>query len=194
MDVILAVSILKSVGLFDWFKNKFGDSPSAEIAKKVVDTAVAVAGGDLNTVTGILKADPAKAALVAAEIEKQELEYFRLRNAHELSLRDKDTADMQIVNDTFTQELQNSANEAWYQKAWRPANGFCVALGSFVGVIGVTWLMFEAIGHGNTNALLAVPQLATAIAMILAVPGAAVGIAAWKRGSAQIEEIKNKAP
>ena len=190
MDALLAVSILKSIGVFEWFKSKFGSSPGAEVAKKVVDTAVAITGKNPAEILTVLNGDPLKAAEVAVAIQEKELELFRANAQYTLALRDKDSVDIATVNETIRAELLNSQNEAWYQKAWRPANGFSIALGSFVAVLGATWLMYEGIVHGRSEAILAIPQLATGIAMILAVPGAAVGIAAWKRGSEQIERVK----
>lgn len=97
---------------------------------------------------------------------------------------------IKIVNDTIQTELANSANEAWYQKAWRPACGFSLAIGSFVGVFFTCILFYKAIIENNIDALNAIPQLATSLALILGVPGAAVGIAAWHRGVEKIEDIK----
>lgn len=99
--------------------------------------------------------------------------------------RAADTAELSAVNETMREELRNSANETWYQKGWRPANGFCVAFGSFISVIFTCYLFYLAIIMKDLTALNAVPQLATAIALILAVPGAAVGITAWHRGQKQ---------
>jgi hypothetical protein len=42
----------------------------------------------------------------------------------------------------------------------------------------------------DENALNAIPTFVSSIAMVLAVPGAAVGIKAWHRGRAQIAEIQ----
>lgn len=115
---------------------------------------------------------------------------LKLQLDHELEQRRADSADINTVNETMRVELQNALNEAWYQKAWRPANGFAVALGSFCAVIGACILTAQAIANKDPSALNAIPQLATSIALILGVPGAAVGIAAWHRGKMQREEVK----
>lgn len=99
--------------------------------------------------------------------------------------RSADSADLSVINETIREELRNSANEEWYQKAWRPANGFCVAIGSFVAVVYSCYLFYLAIVMKDITALNAVPALATSIGLILAVPGAAVGITAWHRGKRQ---------
>jgi len=94
------------------------------------------------------------------------------------------------INATIVAELQNSDKEAWYQKAWRPFLGFCVGIGSLSGVTGVSYLAYQAIFENNPAALNTVPALAMAIATILAIPGAGVGITAWHRGVAQVEQVK----
>lgn len=118
------------------------------------------------------------------------LEMTKLGYSHEEQLAKIDLDQIGVINKTIQIELENSDKEAWYQKAWRPANGFAVAAGAFAGVIAVCCLGFVAIKTKDPAALNMIPALATAIAMILAVPGAAVGIAAWHRGMAQRDEIK----
>lgn len=80
--------------------------------------------------------------------------------------------------------------ETWYQKAYRPACGFAVAAGAFVGIIAITSITLVAVIKGDSIALSAVPGLATSMAMILGVPGAAVGIAAWHRGVQQVKQTE----
>lgn len=121
-------------------------------------------------------------------------EMLALQLNYELEMRKADTADLATVNETMRAELANATAEAWYQKAWRPANGFAVALGSLCGVIGACLLFYRAIVQRDATALNAIPQLATSLALILGVPGAAVGIAAWHRGKMQREEVKQGVP
>jgi hypothetical protein len=49
-------------------------------------------------------------------------------------------------------------------------------------VVATCLLFYQAIIAKDVTALNAMPQLATALALILGVPGAAVGIASWHRG------------
>jgi len=118
---------------------------------------------------------------------------------HEVAMRQADSADISSVNATMQAEASASASEAWYQKAWRPANGFSVALGSFVAVLFVCSLFYQAMflhmpdGMTILQVVNVVPQLATAVATILAVPGAAVGIAAWHRGKMKREQVQPNA-
>jgi hypothetical protein len=129
-----------------------------------------------------------------AELKKIELDFQKemkvLGYKHEEQLLQFDLDQIKTVNETIRVELQNSANEAWYQKAWRPACGFSVALGSFLGVIGTCYLSYKGIILKDANAMVAIPALATSIATILAIPGAAVGIAAWHRGMLQREQAQ----
>jgi roadblock/LC7 domain-containing protein len=110
---------------------------------------------------------------------------------YEIEQRKADTADVAAVNATMTAEAVNSANESWYQKSWRPFNGFVVGIASLVTVIGVLWLSWLALVGKDLNALNAIPTVVSSIAMVLAIPGAAVGITAWHRGRAQIAEIQS---
>lgn len=109
---------------------------------------------------------------------------------YEIEQRKADSADIAAVNATMRDEATNSAGEAWYQKAWRPFNGFVVGLGSFAATVFSCYLFYLGIIGHDPSAINAVPQLATSIALILGVPGAAVGITAWHRGRAQIAEIQ----
>ena len=107
---------------------------------------------------------------------------------YEIEMRKADSADVAAVNTTMQAEVTNSANETWYQKGWRPANGFVVALGSLFATVAVCWLFYVSIKTNNANALAAIPGVTFAVASILAVPGAAVGITAWHRGKLQIAQ------
>jgi len=108
---------------------------------------------------------------------------------YELEQSKLDAQAVDDVNATMRTEIAQSGSEAWYQKAWRPFCGFVVGLGSLAGVLFTCWLFYLAIVQHDGAALGIVPQLATSIALILGVPGAAVGIAAWTRGKAQIAQI-----
>ena len=108
---------------------------------------------------------------------------------HEKDMVLADVSALIAVNATMQAEANNNANEEWYQKAWRPLNGFCVAIGSFVGVVASCVLFAFGIYAKDPNAISAIPQLAASLSMILAIPGAAVGITAWHRGKLQREEI-----
>jgi roadblock/LC7 domain-containing protein len=118
---------------------------------------------------------------------------MQMAYAYEIDQRKADAADLAAINATMQAEVAQSANEAWYQRAWRPFNGFVVGIASLVAVVFTCYLFYLAIVQKDTAALGIVPQLATSIAMILAVPGAAVGITAWTRGKAQVEQIRQQA-
>ena len=127
-----------------------------------------------------------------------ELEKLKIVTAAEVEHRKADSADIASVNATMQKELDASDKEAWYQKAWRPANGFAVAIGSLASVLFVCYLFYVSIVHPNASVNMAsvisvIPQLATSVAMILSVPGAAVGIAAWHRGVQKVLDAKRQA-
>lgn len=96
-----------------------------------------------------------------------------------------ETVTLQAVNTTMQAEAANAANENWFQKGWRPFNGYVVGIASLAAVLGTMWAFYEALAHGKADLLAQVPSMATAVSLILAVPGAAVGITAWHRGVLQ---------
>lgn len=171
----------------------------AEIGLPLLGAALPVPGGlalgkMLGAALGAKSPEEALLKVLKTDEGRQKAEEFQaLHQERILSLlieaekaeRAADNADMTTVNQTMIEELRNSQNETWYQKGWRPANGFCVALGSFVSVVAMCWLMYEAIIGKDITALNAIPALATSIGLILAVPGAAVGITSWHRGMQQ---------
>ena len=126
------------------------------------------------------------------ELMKDRLEEDKLTLQLQLADITADTSALETVNKTMQAEAANSANENWWQKGWRPFNGYVVGLGSFVSVCFVCWLFYETLTSKPQDlaAVIAmIPQLAFNISCILAVPGAAVGITAWHRGRLQREQI-----
>jgi hypothetical protein len=117
---------------------------------------------------------------------------MQMAYAYEIEQRKADSADLTAVNATMQAEAAATANENWWQKGWRPFNGYILGLASLVAVVFTCYLFYLAIVQKDAAALGIVPQLATSIAMILAVPGAAVGITAWSRGKAQLEQIRQQ--
>lgn len=119
---------------------------------------------------------------------------LELTTKAEIADRQADSADIASVNATMIAELQNSANEDRVQRWWRPFNGYVVGAGSFISVVGVLVLFYAALtrpelGMNVATVINVIPQLAMAVATILAVPGAAVGITAWHRGVKQRMEV-----
>lgn len=109
---------------------------------------------------------------------------------YEVEMRKADSADLATVNATMQSEAVASANENWWQKGWRPFNGYVLGLASLITVCGVFVLAYLALSGKDPNALNAIPTIVTAIATVLIIPGTAVGIATWHRGKAQIAEIE----
>lgn len=134
----------------------------------------------------------ADAMVKAKQFEAENrVQLLQMAYNYEIEQRKADTADVAAVNTTMVAEATNSASEEWYQKAWRPFNGFVVGFASLVTVAGVLWLSWLALVGKDMNALNAIPTIVSSIAMVLAIPGAAVGITAWHRGRAQIAEIQS---
>lgn len=137
-----------------------------------------------------LKNNP-DAILKVKQLESNErVRLEELRHQAETAEIQAGVAQIESVNRTMQAEAAAIAGQAWYQKAWRPANGFAVAIGSLLSILFVCYLFYTALtrpdlGMNVATVINTIPTLAFAIASILAVPGAAVGVAAWHRGKMQ---------
>jgi hypothetical protein len=154
-----------------------------------IGTALAAAIGAPSAkpedILAAITANPA-ALQAAREFEaKHQERMLELTTSAEIEARKADSADIAAVNATMSVEAAHSASEEWYQKAWRPFNGFVIGLASLITVAGVLWLSWMALVAKDLNALNAIPTVVSSIAMVLAIPGAAVGITAWHRGVTQ---------
>lgn len=122
------------------------------------------------------------------------LKLKELQDKHEETLAkmayDAENAAIESVNKTMQAEAAAAANENWWQKGWRPFNGYVIGVASFVSVVGVFYLAYLALAGKDPAALNILPSIVTSIAMVLAIPGAAVGITAWHRGLLQREQAK----
>lgn len=133
----------------------------------------------------------ADALAKAKQFEEQHREkLMEMAYQYEVDQRKSDSADLANVNATMQSEAGASASENWWQTGWRPFNGYVLGLASLITVGGVFYLAFLALSGKDANALNAIPTIVSSIAMVLAIPGAAVGITAWHRGRAQIAEIQ----
>lgn len=133
----------------------------------------------------------ADALVKAKQFEEQHREkLMEMAYQYEVDQRKADSADVASVNATMQSEAGASASENWWQTGWRPFNGYVLGLASLITVGGVFYLAFLALSGKDANALNAIPTIVSSIAMVLAIPGAAVGITAWHRGRAQIAEIQ----
>jgi roadblock/LC7 domain-containing protein len=163
--------------------------PGGEALGSALAAAIGQPGAAPEVVLNALKQNASALSAAKTFESAQQVNILKLQIDAEIAARNAESADIAVVNTTMQEEDKASASEAWYQKAWRPANGFSVALGSFASVIAVCYLFYRAIVDKDVTALSVIPSLATAIATILAVPGAAVGIAAWHRGKMQIAQV-----
>lgn len=168
--------------------------PGAAAITRVLANQIGAASSDPGDILSKLATDP-KALAEARKFEAENrATMLRIITEHEARMRAADSQDLATINATIQAELVNAAQEAWYQKAWRPACGFSVAAGSFAAVLFVCALFYQALISGDiASTVSVVPSLASAIALILGVPGAAVGIAAWHRGRQKITAIERLA-
>jgi hypothetical protein len=110
----------------------------------------------------------------------------------EIDKRRADSADIAAVNTTMTAEAANASSENWWQKGWRPLNGYVVGLTSAFSVLFVCYLTYLGVVGHDAGALAAIPSVASTIAEILVIPGAAAGITAWHRGVMQVKQVINQ--
>jgi hypothetical protein len=107
------------------------------------------------------------------------------------ALKKMDLDQVAAVNATIVAELQNSKQETWLQKSWRPLCGMSVAVGSFSCVILAMVAYTAAIFFHDVEIVSKLPDAVTSISLILAVPGAAVGIMAWHKGAQEVAQASS---
>lgn len=161
--------------------------PAGGAVGALIGTALGVES-EPSKVLDALKDNP-DAIIKIKELESNERVAFqKMLLESETNRLAEETKQIQAVNQTMQAEAQNSANENWWQKGWRPFNGYVVGLASLAAVLFTCYLFYQAIVQKDAAAISNVPALAMAITTILAVPGAAVGITAWHRGVLQREK------
>jgi hypothetical protein len=110
----------------------------------------------------------------------------------ETQQRAADSADLVSVNTTM--QAESAAHVGGFNNSWRAMCGYVVAFSSALCVIAVCVLFGVALITHQTAALTVIPELASAIALILTIPGAAVGITAWHAGRAQTIQAATASP
>lgn len=157
-----------------------------EAVGKVADVAMRVAGvKDPETAAERIINDPALQLELQKTLANERLEYARLA----VREQELDVEQVKSVNATMQSEAQMKG-EHWFRWGWRPYNGYIVGTASLITVCGVLYLSYQAIVTKDLSTLNAIPVIVTAIATVLAIPGAAVGITAWTRGREKIEQFK----
>lgn len=130
----------------------------------------------------ILTANP-EMRLKARQIEMEhEEEIHRILLEHEAKMRAAESADLAQVNETIREEIRNSASEEWYQKSWRPFNGYSFGV--------VLLLNYGLPAIFNTIAPVFDPQWRTVVPSpipesVFLAWGAVLGVTAWHRGLMQ---------
>ena len=171
-----------------------GGSKASDIAAHVVGIAQAVTGSATpESALSAIQADPTLALQFQTKVVESKVQMDQIASDDTKAQITADAQQVSDVNATMRAEDAASASMTPFQKNWRAFNGYVVGLGSFVAICATCYLFWKGIVQKDSNAINTIPQLAMAITMILAVPGAAVGITAWHAGQAQREQIKSGA-
>ncbi len=150
-------------------------------------SAIGASNSDPQTVLNLLTTS-ADAMTKAKQFELTHQEtMLKLQLDHEIAMRQADSADIAAVNATMQAEVTNSQNESWYQKAWRPYNGF---------TFGTTLFLNYAVpAMMNTFAPIWIPSWVHVSSQ--AIPeyvfvawGAVLGVTAWYRGMMKVAQAK----
>lgn len=130
----------------------------------------------------VFKADATQSAQLEAAIVQAQISLAVLTVQAEAAAQN-------AVNATMQAEA-NAKQEHWIQWSWRPFNGYILGIGSLLAVLFVIGASYLAVVEKDPNMLVQIPTIISAIAMVLAIPGAVCGVTAWYRGQAQLEGTK----
>lgn len=130
----------------------------------------------------VFKADATQGAQLDAALDQAKADLLTLAmQVEEMTI--------QSVNATIQAEVA-AKQEHWLQWAWRPLNGMVLAVGSFSTLMFVFYCAIVAIHYGRPDALTALPNIITAVGMVLSIPGAVCGVTAWYRGRTQLKQTQ----
>lgn len=132
--------------------------------------------------------DPAAVERLRIKQMECEVELTKLTLAAETARIQAEGAQVESVNVTMRAE---AASEHWAQWLWRPVWGFVSAAAFLVVCVLVCRIGWEAVQGKDMAAINMIPQLVGAFSWLFAIPGAILGVTAWKRGQEKIERIKN---
>lgn len=175
-----------------WLANAlFGPQGVAGAAAEKIGTALGLPDKTVEAVKNAVSGLNPEQVVALKKVENDfALQMKQAGYTHTEQLAKIDLDQITVVNKTIQVELENSDKEAWYQKAWRPANGFAVAIGSLFAVIVLCIAFVLGLFYGKGEMIAQLPVLASSLALILGVPGTAVGIAAWHRGKEKREALQ----
>jgi hypothetical protein len=132
---------------------------------------------------------------IAADLKMKELdcqvELTKLTLTAETARIQADGAQVESVNATMRAE---AASEHWAQWLWRPVWGFVSAAAFLVVCVLVCRIGWEAVVGKDMTAINMIPQLVGAFSWLFAIPGAILGVTAWKRGEEKIERLRSAIP
>src|SRR5262249_17672945 len=134
-------------GVMDW--KQLGEA-AVKLGLPLLGAALPVPGGAalgaaLASALGAPRAEPGDilatlgdSVLKARQFElTHQARLMQMALDYEVKVRQADTADIAAVNETMRAEAQQSAVESWWQKGWRPFNGYVLGLASLIAVIFV---------------------------------------------------------
>lgn len=99
----------------------------------------------------------------------------------------EETNQLLSVNATMQSE---GKSEHWVQYSWRPFWGFSSGAAFLFVCVLVCLLAWRAIVEKDATAMSQIPLIIGAFATLFAIPGAILGITAWKRGQMQVETAR----
>lgn len=170
--------------------------PGGEALGRGIAAALGLAPGTPpDQILASLRSDPSQVIKAQMFEEANRTNLERIKAMAQASADAADVAQVQAVNSTMQAEAQNSSSENWWQTGWRPFLGYCIGVATLLSVIFICYLFYRALAGGHDAATLpavlaTIPQLATSIATLMAIPGAGVGITAWHRGMLQRENAQ----
>lgn len=142
-----------------------------EVASKVIDTAKELTGMEhSDSAMKMIEKDP----VLAVKFKEALMDYS-------LQLEQEETKRLESVNATMRAE---ASSEHWIQYSWRPFNGFMFGITIFMNYAFPSIVnMFR----DSTNFLIpgTIPEF------VFMAWAAVLGVAAWHRGVAKINKIKN---
>ena len=153
-------------------------------AAEVAANALGLATTSPAAVTTILNAGLTPEQTVALKKADNDFQYTMKKAGydHVEQMGHLDLDQIAAVNATMIAELQNADKDTWLQKNWRPLCGLAVAAGSFLGVTFTGAVCVMGLWMHDASAIGILPSISASIALVLGVPGAAVGIVAWHKG------------
>jgi hypothetical protein len=141
----------------------------------------------VNAISGM---DPATRATLQAKEMDFKLAMATLGVESTEHLEQMNTDIVLQVNKTMQAE---AGAEHWPTYTWRPFIGFTFGAAFFVVAAICCYLAVLAVSGKQPEAMGMIPTVVSSFAALFAIPAAILGVASWKRGTMQVEDVKNGA-